>query len=398
MFQKKRLAIAWKEGGPYESISLEPSHLTGQTILVIPRSQVIQKEMVLTHADGLREDLETKIAQLLPYSPKEMAYSLAVDSTRGLLYAIPEQKIKEILESLLKSGIVVDEVVSEDQALFWLFQEKTASGPALVFDQNAERTLILALKENAIILSRVYPPEEEFKNVFSEISFALLESGVKPAKIFVSASIEKEEIAKIFEIPVEIFEMEKMGGISITPVLSGAKRWGSHPVISLLPNGDKIRKRAQNKNRLLKEILAAFGVLCVCFFLLAASHLLFLKHKKMLLVHEEKKLAPAVLELRQMTGSLAAIHEAHSSKERLLLLLGELAARLPGSVRLKELQVEGKSIVFQGESPSHALLTEAVQVLEKIEGVKEAKLEHARLRKRLNQDFFDFEVTAQWQS
>ncbi len=76
----------------------------------------------------------------------------------------------------------------------------------------------------------------------------------------------------------------------------------------------------------------------------------------------------------------------------------ELAERLPGSVRLKELQAEGKSIVFQGESPSHALLTEAMQVLDKMDGVKEAKLEHARLRKRLNQDFFEFEVTAQWQS
>ena len=398
MFRKNRRAITWKPDGQYESILLEPSNKTEQTILVIPRSEVIQKEMVLTQMDGVRENLEAKIAQLLPYSPKEMAYSLAVDSSRGLLYAIPDQKIKEMLAFLAKSGLTIDEVVSEDQTLFWFFQDKAASGPVIVFDRTSERTLFLAFKENAILLSRAYSPEEEFKNILSEISFSLLESGIKPVKAFVSGSVDQQEIAKALEIPVEMFETEKLGGTSVSSVLLGAKKWGAYPVISLLPSDEKIQKRMRNKDRLLKESIIALGLMLLCFSFFAVSHLIFSQHKKILLTQEVAKLAPAASEIHHITDSLAKIHAAKYSKEKILLLLQELSGRLPSSVRLKELQVEGGNIVFQGESPSHALLTETVQVLEKIEGVKEAKLEHARLRKRLNQDFFDFEVTAQWQS
>jgi len=440
--RKPKLAIAWKPNGvslflfnkaenlKYESIPLDKfladalvskvkSFLgnikPSETILILPRSEVLQKELAITPAESLRENLEIKITQLLPYSPKEMAYSLAVHSNRGLLYAIPEQKIKEILDFLAKAGITTDEVVSEDQTLFWLFQNKTTNSVTLVLNPTSERTLFLAFKENTILLSRVYPPEEEFKNILSEISFSLLDAGVKPAKAIIafektvpgspqslsgdlSAHRLLKEITTTLEIPAEIYQRETLEGSMLPPALLGAKHWGKSPVISLLPSHEKLKKREQKKNRLLKEIFAAFGVMIFCFSFLAVSHLFFLKHKKMQLEKEILKQAAAVTEIRQITDSLDAIHEAENSKDRFLLLLQELAARLPGSVRLKELEVEGQSIVFQGESPSHALLAEAVQVLEKIEGIQEAKLEHARLRKRLNQDFFDFEVTAQWQS
>ncbi len=376
----------------------------GGSILVIPRSEVLQKEMTLRREGG-RDDLESQLAELLPYSVKEMAYSLAVssaegaESSRGLLYAIPEEKIKKILDRLEGFGIFVEEAVSEDQALFWLFQDKAIAGPILVFDQDPDRLLVLALKESAILLSRTYPPDEPLKNVLSEISFSLLEAEVKPSKAFILEGMsEADEVSKVLEIPAEIFSVEILEKKPILPALSGVKKRGGRPAISLLPNGRKLQKKTQQQNKLLKESLAAFGSFLVCFSLLAASHLFILKTKKSVLENESKRIALAVAEVRQMSGSLEAVHEAERSKQRLLSFLGELARRVPSSIRLKELQVEGKSIVFQGESPSHSLLTETVQALEKIEGLKEAKLEHARLRKRLNQDFFDFEVTAQWQN
>jgi len=373
-----------------------------ESILIIPRSEVLQKEMAFTRAESQRADIESQLTQLLPYAAKEMAYSIALDSTseaqpsKGLLYAIPQEKIRKILALLEGLGISIDEVVSEDQALFWLFRDKAVPGPVLVFDQDSERTLFLALKENSILLSRTYPYEEPLKNVLSEVSFSLLESGVKPVRAFVSERIS-EEVSGVLGLPVESFKAEAFEGKYVSSALSGAKARGALPPISLLPNERKIQKRGQRQNRLLKEGLAVFGLFIICFTLFSASHLFILKSKKAMLENESRKIAPAVAEVRQMSASLDAVHEAERSKERLLSLLREFARRVPSSIRLKELQIEGRSIVFQGESSSHALLTETVQVFEKIEGVKEAKLEHARLRKRLNQDFFDFEVTARWQ-
>ena len=48
-------------------------------------------------------------------------------------------------------------------------------------------------------------------------------------------------------------------------------------------------------------------------------------------------------------------------------------------------------------SGSIDLSQQGSQVFEKIEGIKESKLGHAKLRKRMNQDFFDFEISARWQ-
>ena len=372
-----------------------------KAILVIPRSEVLQKEMALTKADR-KSDLEAKLAQLLPYSPKDMAYSLAFDSpdgempAKGLLYAIPDEKIKRVLADLERSGVVIDEVVSEDQTLYWFFKDKATHGPILIFDQSPHRTLFLALKNSAILLSRVYPSGEILSNVLSEISFCLLESGIKPTKAYILGSIEAEEISKVLEIPAESFKGEEYEGLGIPPSLLGAKNWSVNVPISLLPSERKYQKKVSQQNLQLKQVLAAFGLFIFCLLLMAAAHIFFLKMKKSMIQKESSRIEAEVFEVRRMKSSLSIVHEAERSKERLLLLMKELAVAAPTSVRLKELQIEDKGIIFQGESPSHSLLAETVQVFEKTNGVSEVKLEHARLRKRLNKEFVDFEVTARW--
>ncbi len=377
---KNRRAIIWRGEGQYQSVPLEPSNKTEQTLLVIPRSEVLQKEMALSAVDNL--------AQLLPYSPKDMAYSLAASDSRALLYAIPEEKIKRILEHLERNGVSVDEVVSEDQALFWFFRDRAAGGTMLVIDANMDRTLFLAMTQDAIILSRTYAPEEAIKNVLSEVSFWLLESGTRPARLFVS-SPSMQEAAAGLDIPIDVCPMD---------MPSAAKCWGSHACISLLPSQRKIQKWRHAQNKRVKQALFFLGLFTVCFSLLLSAHLFLLKAKKTSLEKESAGMATAISEVRRISASLEAVNEAECSKARLLLLLKELAERSPSIIRLKELQMQDKNIVFQGESPSHALLTEMVQVFEKIDGVKDSKLEHARLRKRINQDFFDFEVSARWQN
>jgi Tfp pilus assembly protein PilN len=387
---------------PFESLASKIRDFNNakasQVILLIPRSEVIQKEMILS--GKTKESLESTLVQLLPYAPREMAYSIALnpsdESTRGLLYAIPEQKIKEILTFLEKIGLSVDEIVSEDQAIFWLFKHKASAGPIVILDQTPQRLLFLSIKENALLLSKVFPPEEDLKNVLQEISYSLLEAGIKPTKVISSNLSKDNELSKLLEIPSEQFEPESLRETIIPTVFSGAKLWGTDKTISLLTNEQKIEKRNQKQRKLLNEILMAFGAFLVSFSLLIGSHLFLLDQKRILLEKKNQKILSDVMQVRRMTEFLALLHRAQASKQRLLGLLKNMAERVPGSIRLRELQLGSNSITFRGESQSHAFLTETVQVFEKMEGVKDVKLEYARLRKRLNEDFFDFEVTARW--
>ena len=268
-----------------------------------------------------------------------------------------------------------------------------------MLDRTPERTLFVVHKKNTILLSGTCPPDEDLKSAFSEIAFSLLEAGLKPVKVVVCGAPDAEvrEAAKVFEIPVGLHESGRFDGSHLPATLSGARRWGAYPAISLLPSDRKLEVRSRRQKELIKGSLRAFGVFLACFTLLAGSHLMSLKHKKSALQKQSAKLAPEVAEARQIAASLAAIQEAERSRRGFLLLLKELAERVPPSVRLKELRMEGGNIVLQGESPSHAFLTETVQAFEGIKEVKDAKLEHARTRKRLNEDYFDFEVSAKWQ-
>ena len=184
------------------------------------------------------------------------------------------------MDILGRSGLVVDDVVSEDQPLYWTFKNRVAMGPVLVFDRTSERTLILALKENAILLSKTYPAEESVKNILSEVSFLLLESGLKPARAIVTGTITEEDIAGILEIPVETYQTENLGGAPLPAALVGAKRWGTCAPISLLPNAQKIRTRILKRRQMLKETAAVFVLFLVCVSLALFSHLFFFEDQE----------------------------------------------------------------------------------------------------------------------
>ena len=104
-------------------------------------------------------------------------------------------------------------------------------------------------------------------------------------------------------------------------------------------------------------------------------------------------------EVKKTARSLNLIFEAGSSKEKSLELLKSLAQKLPSSVRLRELRVEGKDFLFKGESPSHGLLSETVEAFSGMKDfLEESKLGETRARKRLNEDYFEFEVVGKWKS
>ncbi len=407
-FKKKKLAVFWQGGKPeyflFDKSKIIRLHsLRGikpsETLLVIGRSGVIQKEMQLLVQGSLREGFENALNEILP-SHKEMAYgSLAWGGSaregKGLLYAIPEKKIREILEILTQAGISVDEIVTEDQCLSWFFQKRIlGSGPVLVIDKTNDRTLFVVIKEKNAAFSGAYPLDHEaYRNAFSEISFSLLQMGLKPEKIILSGMNDEEKIkaGTFFQAPIEIQE----GGEFQASVL-GAGQWKEFPAASLLPKEVKLLKWTQNQSRRFKNFVSAAAIFSAVLVLSAVSHSFFLSRKNSAIEKEAQKLMPEASRLRLIAVSLNKIHQAENSKVRILQLFSDLAQGVSPSIRLKELQVNEKDIVLEGESPSHTLVSDTAQSFEKLKMLTGVKIEHTRMRKRLNQDYLEFEISAKW--
>lgn len=370
-----------------------------ETLLVIGRSGVIQKEMVFSGAVNLQESFEAVLAELLP-SHKEMAYGSLVWSENNLegkrlLYAIPEKKLKDILDSLTKIGIAVDEVVTEDQCLSWFFQSKSISEElVLAIDRTVERTLYIVLKGKSIVLSGAYTQDYENEgNVFSEISFSLLQSGLKPVKVILSGMTpdEKAKAASFFEFPLNIEEQREL------PISTlGARHWKNFPIASLLPKEQKLQKWTRSRKDRIKHFITANIVFIATLFLFGTTHLFFMQNKNSALARQVDNLMPEVIQLKKISVKLQKVHQAEESKRRVLGLFSEAAREVSPAIRLVELQINEKDIVFRGESPSHTLVSDTAQNCEKIKLIQDVKIEHTRMRKRLNQDFLEFEITAKW--
>ena len=158
----------------------------------------------------------------------------------------------------------------------------------------------------------------------------------------------------------------------------------------------KIRRWQETQRAAVREAAAAFGVFLSVSLVFAFMHTHFLKNRNLAIEKNSRQLAGEARGVREMADSLAKIHRSARSKHRLLIFLNHLAEQVPGSIRLKEIQIEENSFVFRGESPSQVFLTQTVQVFEANREISEIKLEHTRLRKRLNREFFEFEVSGKW--
>ncbi len=379
----------------------------GETLLILPRSEVLQKEMVLTAAlpaPDLRKELESKLTQLLPYSPGEMAYGLQLEeekgSSKGLLYAITSRKLEEVLSFICGVGIEVDEIAAEDQVLGWEGLRESPGEMTVRIDQNSERILLAAVRSGQVVLSRsISKNQESFGGAGQEVSLALLELDQKPRKFILTGnwdSAEMEDLQKRLPLPAEKLPGIFSEGLQIPAVISGARFFRKYPFASLLPAALKIKKwHARQKNQL-REAGAAFGIFLVMSFMLASAHTHFLKSRNRALESKVQRLIENVRGVRETARSLEGLRRAAHSKQKIIGFLSGLAEQVPGAVRLKEIQIEENEFVFRGESPSQIFLTQTVQVFESNPEISAVKLEHTRLRKRLSQEFFEFEVSGKW--
>lgn len=358
-----------------------------ETLLVMERGGVIQKEMAVSGA-STKETFESSLSELLP-SHREMAYG----TSSGLLYAVPEKKIKEILDSLKKMHIPVDEIVTEDQCLAWFYQNKISSaGPVLIIDKTPGRVLFLVLKNKNTVLSGAYV-NENGENLFSEISFSLLHAGLKPERVILSGMNpeEREKAAGFFEATLDFEEKHELPLCSL-----GLKHWQSFPAASLLPKELKIQKWVQARRRRIKDFFTAASLFLASLVLFASAHSFSLDMKSKALEKKAETLRPQTVHLNKILSSLQKIRQAEVSKMRALQLFAGLAREVSPSIRLKELQAGENGILFRGESPSHTLVSDTARVFEGMETLKDAKMERTQVRKRLNQDYLEFEMTAKW--
>lgn len=375
------------------------------SLLLLPRSEVLSKELVLaTNGSSVKEALEKKLETILPYSPKEMAFGFSFEregeELKGELLAIPEKNLKETLSFLERLGLHPDEIVTEDQPLLWLLLERKEKGSVLLLDQGETRLLSLFLKDARPSFTRVFSRKEHpmLRDLLPELSFSLLEKQAKPEKILLSGDWEKEaeeEIAKHFGSPLERLKA-KEGEDGLPASLYGSAYLGKYPLTSLLPTEEKLKKRQRERKKFLRDTAASLVLFLGCLVFASFLHLHGLTKEIRKLDQKLQTLTPQVRETKQILASLDLVSHSRASKEKLLVLLKELSAKAPSSIHLKELRIEGKDFLFKGESPSHAYLSETVQVFEKLPMLEGVKLEETRLRKRLNEDYFEFEIKGKW--
>lgn len=379
-----------------------------EILFILGRSEVLQKELALERSASIsiKESLEFKIREVLPFQPDEMAYGISLTPERsryqGLLYAIPERHLHQNLFFLQGLGIRPTEIITEDQPLCWLLQRAEKKGPLLLLYQDEESFIFLLSENERLQLSRVYPRKSQdvqgLDEMLKEISLTLLQANVSPGKVFLAgvwSANHSEEVLDHFHLPLEKIQIPQVFRPP-GPVFYGATFFCEHAVISLLPKEEKIQRWWKGRYKKIRHVFVLWG------FFFSAVTLAFCFQ----LLHRDASLQKITGELRQketeaqkiqaIKDSLEKAREAQSSKDRVLRFLKAMATRMPVGIRFKNLEIERQGFRFEGEAATHASISETVQVLNDLAEIKDAKLERTNLRKRLNEDYFEFEVSGLW--
>ncbi len=404
-----------KDRFAHERFSLEDPQLKGkiaqrlkeerpsETLLVLSRSSVLQRELVFSHAG--QESIENQLQRILPYSPREMAYSLHVleleKPVKAVITALPDKQVREQLDIFNSLGFSISEIVTEDQCLWWFFQKQLTADPVLFADFSTERSLFVLANRKHLFLSREYPADiGKEEEVYSELVFSFFENGMKPARIIMIGGDDKRqaEMMSHFDIPCERGTPEVFAGKEIPFVFFGACRWPKDSVLSLLPHDLKIERRFRLGRKAARSGLMTLVLFTALLLLLGRVHLMVADAQIRKIDRKIAGLLPQVKELKQISAFLEKISAAQNSKLRILELLSTLAREVPPSVRVRNFDFSESGFDLSAESPSHPILSQTVQVFENNKALSEIKLEQTRLRKRLNREYFEFKLTGRWRT
>ncbi len=407
----RMLSIKGKQIGAFEEIQLRElpreylitkiktfkgNEKKASCVLMLPRSSVLERRFDF-EADGEADPnvrLREKIRQTLPMSLDEMGYGVAVEKGergyQGTVLAIPLSSLKEILEILDEAGMAPDEIVTSDQALHWLAADKEVR-TQLVLGLSEEEIEVLIMSRERILGFKVL--HGEAYEITRELNFLLLESGAKPEKVIFCGNRNTAlecEIERMFPSQCRRLDIPE----KIPPALYGASLLNHHPIISLLPNERKIKKKEKERKKLRMETGLICGLFLLSCLIGVSLHRVQERAQQTRLEKEYQGLRPKLVKIGRQVSLIELVRMQSRSNGTLLLLLKGLSREMPGEVILDELVGDETMVRIRGSSPSYSGVTGTSQALEKIEFLEPAHLEYARLKKKESRDFFEFEITA----
>lgn len=383
----------------------------GEILAVIPRSEILQKEVLFAAADSgaLKEQLETQLQSVLPFQVNQMAWGLWTEEpcdakVRGMLFAAPEKKISETLNFLERLGFPLEslELVSEDQVFLWAALARREQGPVLWLDFNSVRLLVIFFRDGKLIYSHSFEGCSEDKvinEILPELSLKLLEFGVRAEKIWFSGTLSPEarnQLAGYFSAPLSDFTASPSFPAA-NPVMSGAAQFDRFPYISLLPKQAKLEKRQRTHQKMLRTVALTAAGFAAVFGLLFSVRLAALNGAVKQAEAEIAALVPDKGQAEKVLTAMKHVNTAKASRDTLLRLLHSMALNLSPSIDLQEIRVMDKEFVFRGRSASYNSISETVAVLEENSFLEKIQLQGTRLRRQGMDKFLEFEVRGQWQ-
>lgn len=380
----------------------------GPFILVLPRSMALQRSFEFESREP--EAFQQKLQEVLPYRLDEMAYAAAQessgsDSSSVTLVSMPEKSVKDHLFFLAQLGFEhVDEIVTEDQGLWWIARSLHPNKRVLALDLQPKKGVATFSQGNQLYFSRDYVCEtpgsfeEVAEDFMRELSILLLECGKKPETLLLTGEVGpslKGRLEAQFEMAAEAVVKPQAWNRIETSLFGVATK--SHAfALSLLPKEKKIKKWQKSRVKL----LTSTGILLLLFVLMMVGvfELQSLKLRRAV-EKTQSKIAAIQPEIREVNQMLEDIEKRQRTSQRnaeLLELLTYLSLEIPDVITLREFRLDQGMLLLKGESPAYAYLTDVVGILENSKILSEVSLEHSRIRKRLSEDFFEFEVSGQW--
>lgn len=355
-----------------------------QKILVLPRSAIIQKQMQLDENKPLSDSFQSELEKLFPYSRNEIAFGCSTPYTgRVLVSAIPLKRLNQLIDVLERNGIKPDEIISEDYA----YAASLLLDDMIALDQDTNRVLAVVSRQGHQLYSRS-GGVGALGEICSEIS-DLMNDYPLERKVILTGNWSKEGVAWIEA------RLSCSVQIRALPNLNDAASFDTAKTVSLLPHTEKVLKWQKNLKRQIRKtgISAVVFTASIIFFL--NMHLGFLSRNQKAVEHKVFLIQEEVKDLKKMTRALNEIYRAEGSKKIKMNLLKDLARSIPKEIQLNELQLDHE-IVFRGQSPSHAQVSMVVEEMQKMKMLTGVKLEHSRFRKKIGQEYVEFELSAKW--
>lgn len=372
-----------------------------KAVLIVPRSEVIQKRIVL-QADGA-ESIAMQIERMLPHTGEAVAYGIALEaapseknSREGTLCAMPERKVRGLLETLSSLGLSVDDVLCEDQVLVWKCQPVMGKLPTVLIHSNQERFLFVLAEQEHLLYSRAFP-SASLESSWSDFGLNLRESGIEPAAIVIAGEFSKEErVILENKLKIPIMAVDERASETGATFLMGVKQRKNFGLMNLLPADLKIIRQEKKYSSLLRQCWIALSCFMAACLLAAIIHIQFLRYDYTSFHSKAGILASQVRKTKTQYLKIQHIEVSQQNKARVLALIYDLSEHIPSSVRLRKIAGDKKGISLEGNAPTQSLLADTIKRLELSKTLTGLKLEHTRVRKKFNENYLEFEVSALW--